>query len=349
MIPKLRHYYQVLQEIAEDIKNIRIGYRFFKQKRTTPNEAAQSIIRLFCRTRGLSNNIIHWFIKAKANSNPIFPIQGNLFFQNKSALKAVAKQIRKESFFVFKNGLTTEQIAYLHRFSTSNPARLRNLVDDPSQRQPVIETIDLQAPKVIRYDFTENQIINDPVVQSLVTDTSLISLARTYLGCEPVLATTAMWWHTDFEKIPNPEAATMWHFDMDYVRWLNFFFYLTDVDSNSGPHCVVKGTHKWNAIPRNLLRRGYARITDAEIADNFPAEKVVEFTGNAGTLIIEDTRALHKGKHVLSGSRLLLQITFAVDTFGANYPSVSLANFANSEIEKIFKSNPRRYAKYLKG
>ena len=45
-------------------------------------------------------------------------------------------------------------------------------------------------------------------------------------------------------KKADSEAAQMFHFDLDRIKWLKFFIYLTDVKINSGPHVYVSGTHK---------------------------------------------------------------------------------------------------------
>lgn len=108
----------------------------------------------------------------------------------------------------------------------------------------------------------------------------------------------------------------------------------------------MEGSHKPGRIPKNLLKRGYARISDEEIADSFSKDLIKEFNGKRGTLIIEDTIGLHKGKHVVDGSRLLLQLTFSDHLFGGNYPERKFTKFADSKVEEFIHKNPKIYKKY---
>ena len=44
-------------------------------------------------------------------------------------------------------------------------------------------------------------------------------------------------------------------------------------------------------------------------------EDMVEIGGPRGTIFAEDTRGLHKGKHLLTGDRLLFQLEFSNSLF----------------------------------
>ena len=51
-----------------------------------------------------------------------------------------------------------------------------------------------------------------------------------------------MWWSSK-SNFNDPKSAQEFHFDLDSIKWLKFFIYLTDVEANTGPHIYVKGTH----------------------------------------------------------------------------------------------------------
>src|SRR6185503_13469174 len=114
-------------------------------------------------------------------------------------------------------------------------------------------------------------------------------------------------------------AGQLYHFDMDRIKWLKFFIYLTDVEAANGPHCFVRGSHRTHGIPSSLLSKGYARIRDAEVFQYYARETEVRFVAPRGTVIAEDTRGLHKGMEVLSGDRLMLQLQLSNSLFGAPY------------------------------
>ncbi len=109
----------------------------------------------------------------------------------------------------------------------------------------------------------------------------------------------------------------------------------------------MKATHKPLRVPGKLLRRGYARITDNEIAENYDPADIVEFIGKKGTLIAEDTRGLHKGTAVQKGARLLMQFSFANHMFSSRYPEQTFGKFKNAAAEAFVRNNPYVYQKYL--
>ncbi len=329
-----------------DVRNVIRGFRFLKKNGYTPNESVQSMINLFCNTRGVSSDIFHWLIskfnrKAKGVSGA-----GILPFSNKGEAVRIAREIREKGYHIFPDVLPDDIVRYLHRFGTQRDAMLRPLEAVPNKILGK-EKVNLENPKTIRYDFDEGELINDPIVQGLMTDSSIVQLAQEYLGCIPCANVTAMWWHTDFSKEANAEAATMWHFDMDHIKWLKFFFYITDVSPESGPHQFVEGTHRSRRIPHHLLRRGYARMTDEEIRHNYPESLIHEFTAKKGTLIVEDTRGLHRGKEVLKGARLMFQLTFSDHLFGAYYSEKKFTRFENKDASTFVAKYPKIFRKYL--
>src|SRR5690606_10997252 len=95
-----------------------------------------------------------------------------------------------------------------------------------------------------RYNFSRASILRSRELQQLIFDDSLRAVAQEYLGCKPILDHLAFWWSAPFEGKARSEAAQMYHFDMDRIKFLKFFFYITDVNPNNGPHCYVRGSHK---------------------------------------------------------------------------------------------------------
>jgi hypothetical protein len=166
-----------------------------------------------------------------------------------------------------------------------------------------------------RYEVDSRAIVNSEAAASLFLDRGLLGIAQAYLGGAPVLDIATAWFSFPTDS-PSEEAAQMFHFDLDRVRWLKIFFYLTDVSTLNGPHVFVSGSHRDRAIPRRLLRRGYTRLADEVVAEAFPAESWLTATGSAGLILLEDTRGLHKGAHLAEGYRLLAQVQYSLSTFG---------------------------------
>jgi hypothetical protein len=155
-----------------------------------------------------------------------------------------------------------------------------------------------------------------------------------------------MWWNTDFQKEPDSEAAQFFHFDMDRIKWLKFFFYVTDVDDNCGPHSFVEGSHKDGGIPFSMTSKGYSRLSDEEVINHYGKEKIKVFAAPKGTIIAEDTRGLHKGTNVIEGHRLIFQIQFSNSLFGGQYPKSKIDISDNSHIQQVDNQYPRILMNY---
>lgn len=160
---------------------------------------------------------------------------------------------------------------------------------------------------------------DDPVVARLSEDPFMLSLAAAYLGVEPKLMSVNMWWTFPVNASAEDRSkyAHVFHYDLDDIKFVKFFFYLTDVDSESGPHCFVRGSNREVRYKNTFLKS--KRFTDEEVIAAYGVHNVVEVFGKAGSCLIEDTITLHKGVTPLRHPRLLLQFEFSINT----YPEVS--------------------------
>ncbi|WP_153020755.1 phytanoyl-CoA dioxygenase family protein [Pseudomonas sp. BMS12] len=160
---------------------------------------------------------------------------------------------------------------------------------------------------------------SDPVVARLSKDPFMLSLAAGYLGVEPKLMSVNMWWTFPVNASAEDRSrhAHVFHYDLDDIKFIKFFFYLTDVDGDSGPHVFVRGSNRDIRYKNSFLKS--KRFTDEEIVSSYGVESVVEVYGSAGSCLIEDTITLHKGVTPLRRPRLLLQFEFSINI----YPEVS--------------------------
>lgn len=207
-----------------DILNVIRGFIVVNREMRTPLESFHSMISLFCQTGGRSNQVIHKIVTMFSSKVKLNGFDGIVPLKSKMELENVIKQLNEKGYVVFENVLSEEICDYLYKFGTTTESSARPLYSGKGMvaKKTIIDFNNLIG---IHYDFDEEKLINDPVVQSLMVDNSLIAIAQEYLNCAPVSNVTGMWWQTDFDKNPNDEAATMWHFDMDHVRWIKYFFY----------------------------------------------------------------------------------------------------------------------------
>ncbi len=139
-----------------------------------------------------------------------------------------------------------------------------------------------------------DKIKNDPELNSYISK---------YVGRNFKCTNIASWW--TFGNNENPQEAELFHRDIDNILWLKVFIYLTDVDSNCGPHVFIPTSHRINKFLQ------FKRFTDVEAKNEFG-----DFTyhiGKKGTLIIEDTFGLHKGQHIsTNNNRLIFQLQYSI-------------------------------------
>lgn len=178
-----------------------------------------------------------------------------------------------------------------------------------------------------KYNFNPNDLINNTVVQDLIMNSYFIDVARNYLGSEPIFDFSAMWWNTDSSNI-SQDAAQEYHFDLDRLKWLKMFIYLTNVDSDNGPHCYISGTHIPGSKPIDIVKRGYVRINDRELEQYYDSDRIIEVIGPEGTIVFGDTLCWHKGKKIISGNRLVFQLEFTSSLFGLKMPKFEVNTYS---------------------
>jgi Phytanoyl-CoA dioxygenase (PhyH) len=313
----------------------------------TPDPAYQSMIGLFCRTGGRSNEILSRVISLLNSPYHLEKKNGLLGDIQDSDFNLIEESLNKKGYYVFDQVIPPEMCERLLKFSENTRCRVRPMSDKRKMPPKWVDRYDRRNLEGVRYDFAEEDVVNNVDVQALMTDRAIIRIAQDYLRCRPIFDVMSMWWHTSYSKQPDADAAQYYHFDMDRIKWLKIFIYLTDVTEKNGPHCFVEGSHRIDGIPQRLLANGYSRLSDEDVQASYPPEKLIEFTGRRGTVIFEDTRGLHKGKHVLQGERLILQLQLSNSLFGGYYPVVRIGNVATSEFSKMIERYPSLYSAYI--
>jgi len=199
---------------------------------------------------------------------------------------------------------------------------------------------DAAQPLAIRYDVAEADILASAAAQRLVADPSLLAIAQAHLRAEPVQDLVAMWWSAAVDGGDTSAAAQRYHFDLDRLRFLKVFVFLTDVDDETGPHVYVRGSHRDQPA---ALRRDH-RHTDAAVAAAHPgAERRI--TGPRGTVFLADTIGLHKGLELRRGHRLVFQTEYATSLFGGPYDQVAIPE-PSPEMRAAVARHPRTFGRF---
>lgn len=343
-----RSRFRELVSVVSASLRLAAGLLAYAISRKTPAFAYQSLIRLFTLTSGHSNDLLAKAIGFFRRPYPIDGFDGVLGFRTRAELDAVTAQLRDRGYYVFDRQLPAEMCERLYQLALKERCRPR--ATDSQADAPDLEpgVYPRSAPTSIIYDFAPDDLINIEAVQELMADRSINALAEAYLDAKPVLDTVNMWWTTAYSSKPDRAAAQLYHFDMDHVRWVKFFIYLTDMTPEAGPHCFVAGTHRSGAIPQHFLSQGYARLSDNDIAASFPAQDVIEFIGQRGTIIVEDTRGLHKGKPALRGDRLMFELEFSNSLFGAVLPAQGeLTKMHTTQFASFVRKHRRIFSRWI--
>lgn len=181
---------------------------------------------------------------------------------------------------------------------------------DPEHHADLIEKNFLATPKQLtgmgltfdRSDFSSyDQIVSefqpstltmklpqDSRYLSLWLDKDITDIARAYMGFTPLL--TEAYIRRNFParfKVMNHA----WHRDSNHPKFLlKAFFFFSDCTLKTGPHHYLSGSIK----DRRLDGKNY--YTDEEVAEAYvdSQDKHIISVVPAGTIILEDTRGLHK-------------------------------------------------------
>jgi hypothetical protein len=209
-----------LKKPVDDMKLFDEGFAEFKKSGKTPVESYFAFVRLYCKTNGKLFEIKH---NELAKNNPPKKQEGALTgvigAYHEKDFDTFNEKLNKDGYVGFEKKISPELIKKLTDFAlkthaTTAPAYDKKIIYDASN--PVSEI----------YRFAQQDLVNDPDIQDLMMDEVFINIARKYLGCEPIFDFPAMWWSTAFLKEASAEAAQLYHFDLDRLKWCKNIYLL---------------------------------------------------------------------------------------------------------------------------
>jgi hypothetical protein len=185
--------------------------------------------------------------------------------------------------------------------------------------------------------INQDDIYAIPEVREIMTDKFLLDIVQSYLGCKPILVQTNLW----YSCVGVLDRSQQFHQDYDDINFLKIFIYLSDVDEDSGPHRYIIGSI--NDIKTPPKYSPSTRITDGFALKKY-GNNVKNFTGEIGTIIIENTYGFHAGSRVLKNNRLILQLEYC----SSLYPFLkNNASFSKLEKTGFMKTYPECFYKYV--
>ena len=110
----------------------------------------------------------------------------------------------------------------------------------------------------------------------------------------------------------NVGSGGGWHRDSPFNHQFKAIIYLNDVDGSNGPFQYIKTTHKFKntlfSVVRNNFLPGQYRFSEKDVNAFLSGVNldVSSMCGESGDLILVDTKGIHRGKPLISGSRYAL-------------------------------------------
>jgi len=154
--------------------------------------------------------------------------------------------------------------------------------------------------------YANYNIIESNVIKELVYDSKILEIAKKYLGAEPIVKDVRMWWSFP-PKNKNYNELYGFHYDIDALKFLKLFVYITDVGQDSGPHVIISKTHK----SKSFFEKKNRRLTDEQVSQNYKKGSVNTIIGAKGSAFFEDTFCYHKGT-IPEKPRFILQFEYAI-------------------------------------
>jgi hypothetical protein len=255
----------------------------------------------------------------------------DLLFSTDEMQRCVAA-LTERGVYPFRECLPQSLVASLRNSLRALPAYLRTQDGSEVLFRP-------GADKSGLFDIRENDLMSQSVIQEFATNPTWHSIAEKYFDAPPVHDETVAWWSFPQAAEFASLNAQMFHSDRRRLSFVKFFTYLTDVTTRNGPHVMVPRSHR----QRRFRLRSDRRYEDAEVIAGCK-DAPLEVLGEAGTVIAVDTQALHKGKMIEEGNRLILEIQFATDLLGP--PSMVLHNDWSDVTKTRIKANARIFQRF---
>lgn len=336
------------QVAATGIDTFRAGTGILKFLRQGEADSAawRSMLNLHCHTNGFSTDVITGVMRRlRPPVLPIKPFKSVLGDFNATTINAIAENIQLNGFYVFDSMIPASLCDEFAEASKTIEARTSR---NPEDRRPPAR-FDPANPVGYVYDLPEAQVWQLPAAQKLIADPIFINIAQAYCKTLPVIKDINVWWSVCMDGKADSHSAQLFHFDFDAIPiWLKFFVYMTDVTTETGPHVYVKGSHRTRQPKaRELLSRGYTRISDADIAHVYGVENVVELCGKKGTVIAVDTLGFHKGKALTEGCRLVAQLEVSTPLFGKSVSDpIAIPSRLDPSLTETIKNYPWAFQRY---
>ena len=252
-------------------------------------------------------------IRNLIKSNNISNIKDDIFFEKLLFSKDIVQKIVGDGYFFSKIkkdkidiiNQEFEKNYFSYRYKDPNKNYVEQINKNLNLSEIINESLEKKIPHLtIDIDQSKKCLINE-----IGRSNFFLAIAKNYLNREKITLHTYCYISNPIKtsSIEQKKNAQYFHYDCDYRKFLKIFVYLNNVYDDAGPHTFVKGTHK----KREIIHLNANRLDDEEI-NKYYDSKIIKFTGDAGSIIFEDTFGLHKGHMPEEKSRAMLVYEYGI-------------------------------------
>jgi hypothetical protein len=304
----------VLRRVSKkDLSLILAGLVSYRNSGVTPQVSHIALMKAYESSSGLMQELLHQILFPKIEI--VTKAINSQFFGLVSAeeLGKISDELDRDGYVVLKRRLSQEVIDAMTEEARQFEYSLRDAA--VGERETRGRKIDPQSPPNCVAAYADSGSLNSSTLfREFCADPALLHIASAHMKSLVMPIDSTLWYSFASSKA-SADAAQMFHYDLDTLKWLKVFVYLTDVGPTNGPHEYVPASHNPGTKPRALMDRDYARLDDEEVDTHYPDGRR-SICGSKGTVIIGDTRCLHKGNAVQEGYRLIFSPIFAASRVG---------------------------------
>ena len=161
-------------------------------------------------------------------------------------------------------------------------------------------------------------LVQDPeqcsAIAQIAEDPTLMKIARKYLQYWPTRVTRHLTW-TFVSNLPLSHQKERflplsYHYDVAGFNFMSAYFYITDMDAQSGAHVMIERSHAKKPF-HTLFAPWSGRQPDQVLLDFYGPERELLIEGKAGLGFVQDPACFHKLLSPIKNNRLVMQIRYA--------------------------------------
>ena len=214
---------------------------------------------------------------------------------------------------------TSDLALNISNMKVYNKSEVKNIKNDLDERNHTYEFNQIDQ-NIVRQDVFKSDLFSNLKIVKYATDEKWIKLIKNELQFDPKLIDITAWYTRAERNIDNEVNtkydAQIWHRDVDKLRDIKIFTYLTDVNGvEDGPFEILNKSDDFNLTNYKYFNKNNYRIYDKDIPNKLKKNKVT-FLGQKGTTFLVNTRCLHRGVRVSKNYRLILELYFSSSIFG---------------------------------